>query len=185
MSDSALFCCGSVKPYRPAYLQHQAKFTSFMAWAAYPRVSAPGNAETDQVDLNGLKTPFVVQLVRQVNYGPIESKRFFASPAGGQEEGAQEFVEVSEEDLLRANFQKLNSSVPAPRDLPFYMSTQLGQGGSQGSRLTKSMATTSYKNFKCEEHNKFFEVNMYQKDPVNKHHWRINIARPGSQIDLK
>ncbi|KAJ5793723.1 hypothetical protein N7457_000322 [Penicillium paradoxum] len=42
----------------------------------------------------------------------------------------------------------------------------------------------SYKNFKCTTHNKFFEVNLYQKDPVNKHHWRLNIARPGTEIDL-
>ncbi|KAI0120744.1 hypothetical protein BJ170DRAFT_688564 [Xylariales sp. AK1849] len=41
-----------------------------------------------------------------------------------------------------------------------------------------------YKNFKCEIHNKFFEVNIYQKDPVNKHHWRANLARPSSSIDL-
>ena len=41
-----------------------------------------------------------------------------------------------------------------------------------------------YKNYRCDEHNKFFEVNLYQKDPVNKNHWRVNLARPGSQIDL-
>lgn len=41
-----------------------------------------------------------------------------------------------------------------------------------------------YKNFKCTTHNKFFEVNLYQKDPVNLHHWRLNIARPASDIDL-
>lgn len=41
-----------------------------------------------------------------------------------------------------------------------------------------------YKNFKCVVHNKFFEVNLYQKDPVNSHHWRANIARPSDEIDL-
>lgn len=30
----------------------------------------------------------------------------------------------------------------------------------------------------------FFELNVYKKDPVNKHHWRANIARPASEIDL-
>ena len=34
---------------------------------------------------------------------------------------------------------------------------------------------TRYKNFKCDAHNKFFEVNLYQKNPINKHHWRANI----------
>jgi hypothetical protein len=32
-----------------------------------------------------------------------------------------------------------------------------------------------YKNFRCSEHNKFFEFNLYKKDPINKHHWRANI----------
>jgi hypothetical protein len=41
-----------------------------------------------------------------------------------------------------------------------------------------------YKNFKCTSHNKFFELNLYQKDPVNRHHWRTNIARPAADIDL-
>lgn len=52
--------------------------------------------------------------------------------------------------------------------------------------LNEQLLTWSsrYKNFKCLVHNKFFEVNIYQKDPVNAHHWRLNIARPGSEIDL-
>jgi hypothetical protein len=33
-------------------------------------------------------------------------------------------------------------------------------------------------------HNKFFELNLYEKDPINKHHWRVNIARPSDDIDL-
>ncbi|KAF7585580.1 hypothetical protein BBP40_010639 [Aspergillus hancockii] len=28
----------------------------------------------------------------------------------------------------------------------------------------------SFKNFKCTRHNKFFELNLYQKDPANKYH---------------
>jgi hypothetical protein len=41
-----------------------------------------------------------------------------------------------------------------------------------------------YKNFKCDAHNKFFEVNLYQKNPINRHHWRANLARPSTDIDL-
>jgi hypothetical protein len=41
-----------------------------------------------------------------------------------------------------------------------------------------------FKNYRCVAHDRFFEVNVYQKDPVNAHHWRANIARPGSEIDL-
>jgi hypothetical protein len=46
------------------------------------------------------------------------------------------------------------------------------------------LITCRYKNFKCTLHNKFFELNLYQKDPVNRHHWRANIARPAADIDL-
>lgn len=41
-----------------------------------------------------------------------------------------------------------------------------------------------YKNFKCDAHNRFFEVNLYQKNPTNKHHWRAGLARPSTDIDL-
>jgi hypothetical protein len=41
-----------------------------------------------------------------------------------------------------------------------------------------------YKNFKCASHNKFFELNLYEKDPINTHHWRANVARPATEIDL-
>ncbi|KAI8416622.1 hypothetical protein FOFC_02935, partial [Fusarium oxysporum] len=86
------------------------------------------------------------QLVRQVNYGPLESKRYFI-PTDGTE---SDFVEVIENDLIQAKFQKVNT----------------------------------YKLYKCQGHNKFFGVNIYQKDPINKHHWRVHIARPADSIDL-
>ena len=41
-----------------------------------------------------------------------------------------------------------------------------------------------YKNFRCQNHNRFFEVNLYQKNPTNAHHWRANLARPSRDIDL-
>ncbi|KAI1373537.1 hypothetical protein F4677DRAFT_218504 [Hypoxylon crocopeplum] len=147
---SSLFCCGSAKPYKPGYLDHEAKFNSFMDWAVFPRESslATGDEDggNDKTSLITIKPKFVVQLVRQVNYGPLESTRYFASVEGQ----AEAFIEVTESDLIEANFQKLNS----------------------------------YKNFKCEAHNKFFETNLYQKDPINKHHWRRNAARPADSIDL-
>ncbi|KAI1410703.1 hypothetical protein F5Y13DRAFT_70979 [Hypoxylon sp. FL1857] len=154
---SSLFCCSSITPYRPQALLHERRFVSFMNWPAYPRESSPatkddeGNAKDEgstskKTNLIDLKPDYVVQLVRQVNYGPLESKRFFAA-VNGQSEA---FIEVTEDDLIDANFQKLNS----------------------------------YKNFRCDAHNKFFEINLYQKDPINKHHWRYNAARPASSIDL-
>jgi hypothetical protein len=46
------------------------------------------------------------------------------------------------------------------------------------------MTFHSYKNYRCDDHNKFYEVNIYQKDPVNRHHWRATLARPARDIDL-
>ncbi|EGU72392.1 hypothetical protein IWW34DRAFT_905835 [Fusarium oxysporum f. sp. albedinis] len=143
---SLVFCCDAVEPYRPQYLSHQAKFNNFMSWASFPRISTPENGDGASHDLIQLSPPYAVQLVRQVNYGPLESKRYFI-PTDGTE---SDFVEVIENDLIQANFQKVNT----------------------------------YKNYKCQDHNKFFEVNIYQKDPINKHHWRVNIARPADSIDL-
>ncbi|KAI3564215.1 hypothetical protein IWW34DRAFT_812813 [Fusarium oxysporum f. sp. albedinis] len=116
-------CCDAVETYRPQYLSHQAKFNKFIH------------------DLIQLSPPYVVQLVRQVNYGPFESKRYFI-PTDGTE---SDFVGFIENDLIQANFQKI---------------------------------------YKCQGHNKFFGVNIYQKDPINKHYWRVHIARPADSIDL-
>lgn len=101
---SSLFCCVSVKPYRPQYIEHQAKFNRFMAWATFPRDAAPKADGDQKTDLSDLKPDYAVQLVRQVNYGPLESKRYFIPV-----EGTDEFIEIVEDDLIQANFQKLNS----------------------------------------------------------------------------
>jgi hypothetical protein len=102
----SLFCCSSVKPYRPAHLNHEEKFRAFVAWAEFPRDSSPSTGEyDDKVDLITLKSPYAIQLVRQVNYGPLETKRYFVPVKGND----NEFVEVVEDDLIQANFKKLNS----------------------------------------------------------------------------
>lgn len=41
-----------------------------------------------------------------------------------------------------------------------------------------------YKKFRCSDHDSSFELNLYQEDLVNKHHWRLNIARPAKDSDL-
>ncbi|PNP49969.1 hypothetical protein THARTR1_09300 [Trichoderma harzianum] len=115
-----LFCCSSIRPYRPKRLDHERKFDNFMQWAK----SASAEPDDDSSFL---------------------SVRYFATVNDGVE-----FAEVGESDLIAANFEKLNS----------------------------------YKNFKCTAHDKFFEVNLYQENPINRHHWRANIARPATDIDL-
>lgn len=151
---SSLFCCSSINGYRPQILQHQDKFNTFMRWAGFPRSSSP-KSHGEGTDLDALGTTYVVQLVRQVNYGPLESKRYFAFV-----KDSGEFVEVVEGDLVNANFQKLNSFVLYPPAV--YFMTRFEE--------TETDSKRRYKNFRCEGHNKFFEVNLYQKDPVNKHY---------------
>ncbi|QKX58682.1 uncharacterized protein TRUGW13939_05809 [Talaromyces rugulosus] len=144
---SSIFCCSSITPYREARLTHESKFQRFMAWARHSESSPVTSSDSYFRNPNNIPE-FAVQVVRQVNYGPVEAKRYFIpdSLAGD----LSEFLEVTEQDLIIGNFQKLNA----------------------------------YKNFKCVTHNKFFELNIYQKDPVNQHHWRFNIARPATDIDI-
>ncbi|KAH7034502.1 uncharacterized protein B0I36DRAFT_381435 [Microdochium trichocladiopsis] len=120
----ALLCCNGLSAYRPLRTDHESKFDMFKAWAAYPRETSPG----DDVQLD--PSSFIIQLVRQVNFGSVEAKRYFVPDGDGG------FVEVREQDIINANFRKVNS----------------------------------YKNFKCAAHNKFYEFNLYQRDPVNMHH---------------
>ena len=73
---ASLFCCDAAQPYRPQYLNHEPKFNTFTTWATYPKTPSPSG---NKVDLDELKPAYVVQLVRQVNYGGLESKRYFAN----------------------------------------------------------------------------------------------------------
>ncbi|KAF2132982.1 hypothetical protein P153DRAFT_393922 [Dothidotthia symphoricarpi CBS 119687] len=137
---SSIYCCSDIRGYRNATLSHESKFSAFTAWSNFPKESS---VTTFDVVLSDNQATFAIQVVKQVNFGPLESKRYFVRDG-------EIFVEVKEKWLIDANFQKLNT----------------------------------YKNFKCAAHNKFFELNVYQKDPVNKHHWRADIARPAAEIDL-
>ena len=146
-------------------MNHESKFKAFMEWAAFPRQSSVEDRVGDE-DVFSLNEPlYAVQLVRQVNYGALGSKRYFIVA----KEKDEPFLEVSEMELIEANFQKLNSWV-------FSLTSTL--------ELTAANIGSRYKNFKCTEHDRFFEVNMYQRDPIKRHHWRANLARPASEIDL-
>ncbi|KAI4957781.1 hypothetical protein J4E86_004920 [Alternaria arbusti] len=134
----SIFCCSDIQGYRNRYLSHESKFETFMDWGNYPKASDTGTAPS------ATNFTFAVQVVKQTNYGPLDSKRYFVTGSDGT------FAEVTEQWLIDADFEKVNT----------------------------------FKNFKCAAHNKFFEVNVYQKNPVNAHIWRTNIARPAAQTDL-
>ena len=99
----SVFCCNNIQPYRPRLLDHDDKFSTFITWARQtPEIPELGSDDSAIPSVEG--KPYAIQLVRQVNYGPLESKRYFVP----KEEG-QGYVEVTEDDLVGANFQKLNS----------------------------------------------------------------------------
>lgn len=170
---SSIFCCSSASPYRPSLLLHEDKFVSFIDWARVSHSSIDPNSGSFFQDPSNLPA-FVVQFVQQINFGPLESKRYFApcstTSSTVTDGSGTAFVEVVEQDLITANFQKLNSYVNSAFIILW--------------TSCWCISKNSYKNFKCKLHNKFFEVNLYQKDPLNHHHWRADIARPARDIDL-
>lgn len=70
-----------------------------MSWAKYPKESLIADSQTLPPSSD---VTFAVQVVKQVNYGPLESKRYFVQIDN-------KFVEVAEEWLIEANFEKLNT----------------------------------------------------------------------------
>jgi hypothetical protein len=77
-----------------------------MTWALSPNICVPKNHPVVP-DLLGIDNAYAVQFVKRVNAGPIKSKRYFtlykdASPN-------ERFVEISEAELIEANYQKINA----------------------------------------------------------------------------
>lgn len=96
---SCFFCCSSIKPYRPRRLDHEAKFRTFMRWAE-PQTTSLVPVDGSLVS----SAPYAVQLVKQINYGAQESIKYFVPASNGSD-----FAETTENDLLKSNFEKLNS----------------------------------------------------------------------------
>jgi hypothetical protein len=101
---SSIFCCSGVKPYRPQRLDYdrESKFVAFTDWSSFPKSSSVESNVDEQVDMSNT---YAIQVVQQVNFGPLESKRYFV--ATKHEDSA--FVEVTEQHLIDANYQKVNS----------------------------------------------------------------------------
>lgn len=79
-----------------------------MDWAGFPKTSSPGTNTGDVKTPSEMNPSYAVQIVRQVNYGPLESKRYFIAV---REKVDEPFLEVTERDLIEANYEKLNSFV--------------------------------------------------------------------------
>ena len=104
---ASLFCCSDIEPFRPQVLKHEAKFRAFMKWAAFPRESEIQRSANRSNKIAEFDNPSVIQLVRQINYGALESKRYFVAVEAKNAE--QPFIEVTDADLIEANYQKLNA----------------------------------------------------------------------------
>lgn len=101
-----IFCCSSIRPYRPQKLDHEAKFNAFMRWAEFQTSQAPtGGSALASSAL------YAVQLVRQINFGSQESIRYFIPGVTGSE-----CIELAEDDLLKWNFEKVNSYAKIARN---------------------------------------------------------------------
>lgn len=98
----SIFCCSNIQPYKNRTLSHEPKFRAFMTWAEFPKESI---VTSNEVVPDATNVTIATQVVKQVNFGPLESKRYFAQVKNGK------FVEATEQWLVNANFQKLNTYV--------------------------------------------------------------------------
>lgn len=90
-------------------MDHDAKFRVFSDWASYPKSSSVVEDADDASTLDKSDGYFAMQVVQQVNFGPLESKRYFITAKG--QDGEEPFVEVAERYLIDANYKKVNSYV--------------------------------------------------------------------------
>ena len=100
-----IFCCALIAPYRPHKLDHESKFNTFLQWAC--SLEAEGSTTSDLIIPQTEKSGYAIQLVQQVNYGAIDSNRYFAMTNSMSGDG--HFQEVEEDCLVEANFEKLNT----------------------------------------------------------------------------
>lgn len=70
-----------------------------MHWAGL-QTTSPVPADGSLVS----NAPYAVQVVKQINFGPQESVRYFVPASNGSD-----FAETTETKLLELNFEKLNS----------------------------------------------------------------------------
>jgi hypothetical protein len=95
---SSIFCCSNLRGYKNKTLSHESRFSAFKSWASFPKESSITASDILPADVT-----YAIQLVRQVNFGPIETKRYFVKLE------SDDFAEVDEKWLIDANFEKLNS----------------------------------------------------------------------------
>ncbi|KAJ5836953.1 hypothetical protein N7447_002979 [Penicillium robsamsonii] len=134
---SNLFCCTTIQPTNHPNPEHEQTFTDFTKWALTIIGNLTGSADPAEASV-------CIQLVRQINSGPIESIRYFV---GSDKHG--NFEEVAEDGSPDANFVKMNEC----------------------------------KTFRCSQHDRIFDLNLYEPSTGSTRHWRSRIAKPLKQIE--
>ncbi len=156
----AIFCCPSLRSYRSRQLDYEAKFRTFTSWADLQTTSLI-SADDSLVSI----ALYAVQLVKQINYESQKSIKYFVSASNDSD-----FAETNEVDLLKSNFENW---------IRIWLWTVL-----MIRDFVLTVKYCRYKNFRREKHNIIFEINLYQKNTINTHHWRINLERSSTDIDL-
>jgi hypothetical protein len=103
---SSLFCCSNI-PHHPPLWNHEAKFNAFVIWAkSQNEVDGKPIIPAPDPTVHLTDSPYAIRLVRQRNYEPQEWIRYFV-PLNS----SIAFHEVYENDLIKANFERVNSYV--------------------------------------------------------------------------
>ena len=102
-----IFCCSDVRASHT--LGNDEKLNTFLNWAAYPTERAVHPTVEQDDKLADSDYPYYIRLAKMVNtinFGPVETKRYFAPM--GEKDGAKVFVELAESDLksIAANYTK-------------------------------------------------------------------------------
>ena len=104
---NSIFCCSQVSPFRARIIDNEARIRAFLGWVK-SLDDTPPSGIASYIPWDSEST-YVIQVARQVNYGTLEWKRYFvliSTPAG-----TTTFHEVKEQDLIDANFAKVNAYV--------------------------------------------------------------------------
>lgn len=102
-----VFCCTQIEPFKSKRIDSEENFTAFLNWAQSSQALSTHDYSDDVKTALDLNATYVIQLVQQINYGPQDSKRYFLSLKSHTLQSC--FLEVTERDLIEANFQKLNA----------------------------------------------------------------------------
>ncbi|KAL4244108.1 hypothetical protein ABKN59_010734 [Abortiporus biennis] len=101
---STLFCCTAREQYKPRTVVHESTLNSFVKWSKFPKQSI---CESDEATLRELNqnVDYVIELLRQIDFGSEESRRYFLVMKGPDEP----FVEVMKEFVDAEGYKEAKS----------------------------------------------------------------------------